>query len=131
MASLTVPYTQLDEGVERLLAQAGPHYVLFVADPDPATGVSWCPDCVRCGPAAKRVAADRGAALLEVLVGPRAVWKDPRHPLRGDPLRLGGVPDLMRWGPQGAGARMGTALEKAASPAEAVAAVAKFMIDNP
>lgn len=66
----------------RLLDLPGPHYVLFMADPDPATGVSWCPDCVRCGPAVKEVMADKKAALLEVLVGPRQVWKDPQHPLR-------------------------------------------------
>lgn len=66
----------------RLLALPGPHYVLFLADDDPATGVSWCPDCVRCGPAVKRVCADKNASLLEVLVGQRPVWKDPEHPLR-------------------------------------------------
>lgn len=66
----------------RLLQLPGPHYVLFMADPDPSTGVSWCPDCVRCGPAVKNVMADKKASLLEVLVGQRAVWKDPEHPLR-------------------------------------------------
>lgn len=66
----------------RLLELPGPHYVLFMADPDPATGVSWCPDCVRCGPAVKNVMADKKASLLEVLVGQRPVWKDPQHPLR-------------------------------------------------
>lgn len=66
----------------RLLQLPGPHYVLFMADPDPATGVSWCPDCVRCGPAVKGVMAEKKASLLEVLVGQRPVWKDPQHPLR-------------------------------------------------
>jgi hypothetical protein len=55
---------------------------VFLADNSPATGVSWCPDCVRCGPAVKRVCAEQGASLLEVLVGQREVWKDPQHPLR-------------------------------------------------
>jgi hypothetical protein len=66
----------------RLLQQPGPHFVVFVADVDPATGVSWCPDCVRSGPAVKQVMADRGLPLLEVLVGQRSEWKDPHHPLR-------------------------------------------------
>lgn len=56
--------------------------MLFTADPDPTTGVSWCPDCVRCSPAVKNVMADKKASLLEVLVGQRPVWKDPQHPLR-------------------------------------------------
>jgi hypothetical protein len=56
--------------------------VVFLADNSPTTGVSWCPDCVRCGPAVKRVCAEQAASLLEVLVGQRQVWKDPQHPLR-------------------------------------------------
>ena len=66
----------------RLLQLPAPQFVLFVADDDPATGVSWCPDCVRSGPAVKGVMADKGLSLLEVLVGQRAEWKDPQHPLR-------------------------------------------------
>ena len=41
----------------RTLALPGPHYVLFTAVDDPATGVSWCPDCVRCCPAVKAAMA--------------------------------------------------------------------------
>jgi hypothetical protein len=37
---------------------------------------------VRCVPAVKAAMADRAASLLEVLVGPRPVWKDAAHPLR-------------------------------------------------
>lgn len=40
-ASLSCAYTELQEGLQKLLALPGPHYVLFMADPDPATGVSW------------------------------------------------------------------------------------------
>jgi hypothetical protein len=36
----------------------------------------------------------------------------------------------MRWGPDGPTAKLGVALEKAASPAEAVAVVAKFLLDT-
>jgi hypothetical protein len=80
--SISVPYTQLQQGLQQLTAMPGPHFVLFAADNDPATGVSWCPDCVRCVPAVHRVMADKQVALLEVLVGPRAVWRDPQHALR-------------------------------------------------
>jgi hypothetical protein len=104
---------------------------VFVADPDPATGVSWCPDCVRSVPAVRRTLAERGASLLEVLVGARAVWKDTAHPLRHDPaIKLGGVPELLRWTAAGPGARLGAALEKAASPVEAVAVVDKFAAET-
>lgn len=81
-ASLSCPYTELEDGLKRLQQLPGPHYVLFTADPDPTTGVSWCPDCVRCSPAVKGVMAEKKASLLEVLVGQRPVWKDPQHPLR-------------------------------------------------
>lgn len=50
---------------------------------------------------------------------------------RHDPaIKLGGVPDLMRWTADGPTAKLGTALEKAASPQEAVAVVAKFLLDT-
>lgn len=127
-ASLSCSYTELEDGLKRLQQLPGPHYVLFTADPDPATGVSWCPDCVRCSPAVKRVMSEKKASLLEALVGQRSVWKDPQHPLRRDPkIKLSGVPDVMCWGADGPTAKMGADLEKAASPVEAVAAVAAFI----
>lgn len=47
---------------------------------------------------------------------------------RHDPkIKLSGVPDVMCWGADGPTAKMGAALEKAASPVEAVAAVAAFI----
>lgn len=47
---------------------------------------------------------------------------------RHDPkIKLSGVPDVMRWGIDGPTAKMGQDLEKAASPAEAVAVVASFI----
>lgn len=42
-------------------------------------------------------------------------------------IQLGGVPDVMRWGAGGPTAKMGKDLEKAVSPAEAVAVVAAFI----
>ncbi|KAF6252451.1 hypothetical protein COO60DRAFT_522374 [Scenedesmus sp. NREL 46B-D3] len=130
-ASLSCSYTDIKRGVKKLLQLPAPHYVVFLADNSPETGVSWCPDCVRCGPAVKRVCAEQGASLLEVLVGQRAAWKDPQHPLRQDAaIQLSGVPDLMCWGADGPTAKLGGALEKAASPGEAVGVVAKFLLDT-
>jgi hypothetical protein len=42
-------------------------------------------------------------------------------------IKLSGVPDVMRWGADGPTAKMGQDLEKAGSPAEAVAVVAAFI----
>jgi hypothetical protein len=50
---------------------------------------------------------------------------------RQDPaIKLAGVPDLMRWSADGPTAKLGVALEKAVSPVEAVAVVAKFLLDT-
>jgi hypothetical protein len=46
-------------------------------------------------------------------------------------VQLAGVPDLMRWTAEGPTAKMGQQLENAATPEEAVALVAKFVLDNP
>jgi hypothetical protein len=46
---------------------------------------------------------------------------------------VGGIPTLVHWrgaGGGGAGAKMGPELEDAASPQEAVALVAKFIMDT-
>lgn len=59
-----------------------PHYVVFVADPNVDTGVSWCPDTERTINAVRQTLADKKASLLEVLVGPRVVWKDAHHPFK-------------------------------------------------
>lgn len=143
----------------RLLAAPGPRFVVFSSDAE--GGVYWCPDCVRVLPAIKRTmqvraaawgcvlvagsrlpmhqlwrppcSQEKGASLLEVLVGPRAVWKDPGHPLRKHPgFQVGGVPTLVAYGPGGPGARLGAELEgPGASPGEVVALVARFVGDNP
>jgi hypothetical protein len=56
--------------------------VVFTADPDPFTGMSWCPDCVRSVPTVRRLMREAGASLLEVEVGARPAWKSPGHPFR-------------------------------------------------
>lgn len=52
----------------------------------------------------------------------------PAPACRHDPqLQLTGIPTLMRWSPQGPGAKLGKPLEKCRQPQEAVAVVAEFM----
>lgn len=132
-AHVTVAYADLDTGIQKLERLPAPRYIVFTADPDPATGLAWCPDCVRALPAVRRTMEDRGASLLEVGVGQRADWKgNASHPCRVDPRFLvGGVPTLVHWKGAGeAGEKLGSELEAASSPQEAVALVAKFIIDT-
>mmetsp|Transcript_953 Transcript_953/g.2942 ORF Transcript_953/g.2942 Transcript_953/m.2942 type:complete len:135 (-) Transcript_953:227-631(-) len=106
----------------------GPHYVVFTADPDPDTGVLWCPDCARALPAARKLVAETGGTLLQVNVGDRPVWKDPNHPYRQEPdLKLTGVPTIIRWTADGPGQRLGPELEAATTEDEAAALIAKFI----
>lgn len=69
-------------------------------------------------PAAAGVTA-RLLSLLAVVLLPSC----RHHPQ----IKLAGVPDVMRWSAQGPTAKMGQDLEKATSPAEAVAVVAAFI----
>jgi len=71
---------------------------------------------------------DAGASLLEVNVGQRAAWKSPEHPFRKDSkIKLTGVPTVLGWSAAGPTARLGGELEAAASPAEAVAVVSRWL----
>ncbi|KAK7334778.1 hypothetical protein VNO80_26541 [Phaseolus coccineus] len=74
--------------------------ILFLADKDPATSLSWCPDCVRAEPAIykKLEASSDDIALLRAYVGDRPTWRNPQHPWRVDPrFKITGVPTLIRW----------------------------------
>ncbi|XP_014500437.1 thioredoxin-like protein Clot [Vigna radiata var. radiata] len=74
--------------------------ILFLADKDPATSLSWCPDCVRAEPVIykKLEASSEDIALLRAYVGDRPTWRNPQHPWRVDPrFKLTGVPTLIRW----------------------------------
>ncbi|XP_027916217.1 thioredoxin-like protein Clot [Vigna unguiculata] len=74
--------------------------ILFLADNDPATSLSWCPDCVRAEPVIykKLEASSDDIALLRAYVGDRPTWRNPQHPWRVDPrFKLTGVPTLIRW----------------------------------
>ncbi|XP_011651794.1 thioredoxin-like protein Clot isoform X2 [Cucumis sativus] len=76
------------------------NFILFLADKDPSTSRSWCPDCVRAEPVIykKLEAASDDIALLRAYVGDRPTWRNPQHPWRVDPrFKLTGVPTLVRW----------------------------------
>ncbi|XP_007052588.2 PREDICTED: thioredoxin-like protein Clot isoform X1 [Theobroma cacao] len=74
--------------------------ILFLADKDPSTSLSWCPDCVRAEPAIykKLEASADDVAVLRAYVGDRPTWRNPQHPWRLDSrFKLTGVPTLVRW----------------------------------
>ncbi|KAL5708013.1 hypothetical protein ACHQM5_018853 [Ranunculus cassubicifolius] len=74
--------------------------ILFLADIDPSTSLSWCPDCVRAEPVIykKLEASSDDVSLLRVYVGDRPTWRNAHNPLRTDSrFKLKGVPTLVRW----------------------------------
>ncbi|KAF3449991.1 hypothetical protein FNV43_RR06070 [Rhamnella rubrinervis] len=74
--------------------------ILFLADKDPSTSLSWCPDCVRAEPVIYKTleSASEDIALLRAYVGDRPTWRNPQHPWRVDSrFKLTGVPTLVRW----------------------------------
>ncbi|KAK1382747.1 thioredoxin-like protein Clot [Heracleum sosnowskyi] len=76
------------------------NFILFLADIDPATSQSWCPDCVRAEPVIykKLEASSDDVALLKAYVGDRPTWRNSQHPLRIDSqFKLKGVPTLILW----------------------------------
>ncbi|XVF33766.1 hypothetical protein REPUB_Repub17cG0196300 [Reevesia pubescens] len=80
------------------------NFILFLADKDPSTSLSWCPDCVRAEPViykkleTEASAEDEDVALLRAYVGDRPTWRNPQHPWRLHPtFKLTGVPTLLLW----------------------------------
>eukprot|EP00262_Sarcandra_glabra_P022138 TRINITY_DN9678_c2_g2_i2.p1 TRINITY_DN9678_c2_g2~~TRINITY_DN9678_c2_g2_i2.p1 ORF type:complete len:133 (-),score=16.53 TRINITY_DN9678_c2_g2_i2:99-497(-) len=74
--------------------------LLFLADKDPSTTLSWCPDCNEAEPIIyqKLAASSNDVVLLRAFVGDRLTWRNPSHPWRVDSrLKLKGVPTLIRW----------------------------------
>ncbi|XP_020592788.1 thioredoxin-like protein Clot [Phalaenopsis equestris] len=74
--------------------------LLFLADKDPSTKLSWCPDCNVAEPVIDDMLAATASdiSILKTFVGDRATWKNPIHPWRVDPrFKLRGVPTLIRW----------------------------------
>ncbi|KAF9364633.1 Thioredoxin domain-containing protein 17 [Mortierella sp. NVP85] len=71
-------------------------YLYFYASIDPATGLSWCPDCVAAGPIIQKGFSelDDSVILVDVPVGDRPTWKDPEHPYRHRADAITAVPTL-------------------------------------
>jgi Eukaryotic protein of unknown function (DUF953) len=72
---------------------------LFFGSEDPATGESWCPDCVIADPVLRRACTSirPDLVLYECPVGARSAWKNqPDHPFRLHPIvRLARIPTLL------------------------------------
>ncbi|KAL7638618.1 UNVERIFIED_CONTAM: hypothetical protein RMT77_011190 [Armadillidium vulgare] len=90
------------EKAEALKSTGKPTYVLFSGSKDPATGKSWCPDCVVADPVINSVLdklESEDVNFLYVSVGPRTFWKDQSNPFRTDlRTKLKSVPTLFKYG---------------------------------
>ncbi|KMT18693.1 hypothetical protein BVRB_2g028180 [Beta vulgaris subsp. vulgaris] len=83
--------------------------ILFLADKEPSTSLSWCPDCVRAEPVIYKKLEEAGenVALLRAYVGDRPTWRTPSNPFRIDSrFQLKGVPTLIRWENDAVAARL-------------------------
>jgi thiol-disulfide isomerase/thioredoxin len=82
-------------------AAKGSALFVFFGSEDPATGASWCPDCVTADPVLRRACSELrpDLTLHECPVGERSAWKNqPAHPYRLDPdIRLARIPTLIRF----------------------------------
>ncbi|CDP07717.1 unnamed protein product [Coffea canephora] len=103
MKVLDATLSNFDGVFDKFKAEA-PNYkanlILFLADKDPVTSLSWCPDCVRAEPVIykKLEVSSDDMALLRAYVGDRPTWRNPQHPWRVDStFKLRGVPTLVRW----------------------------------
>lgn len=77
-------------------------FLLFLADAEPTTGQSWCPDCRKAEPVIASVlhtshASNRLLTLIRVYVGDRATWRASENPFRKAPYFVTGVPTLGLW----------------------------------
>ncbi|XP_010265834.1 PREDICTED: thioredoxin-like protein Clot [Nelumbo nucifera] len=100
---LDATVSSFNQVFERFKSEAPKHQanlILFLADKDPSTSLSWCPDCVRAEPVIykKLEASSANVALLRGFVGDRPTWRNPNHPWRVDSrFKLKGVPTLVSW----------------------------------
>ncbi|KAJ3053498.1 Thioredoxin domain-containing protein 17 [Rhizophlyctis rosea] len=111
MKAIRIPEThEFDAKLAEVLSSApGPVYVLLFGSEDPATGESWCRDCVIADPLIRKyVNKVPNSTLLECPVGPRSVYKNvPTHPYRVHPqIKLVGVPTILEWTKDGPGKRL-------------------------
>nr|AGG19197.1 thioredoxin-like protein 7 [Tamarix hispida] len=95
--------SNFNEAFDKFAAEAPKHkanFILFLADIDPTSSLSWCPDCVRAEPVIykKLEAIPEDVALLRAYIGDRPTWRNVQHPLKMDSrFQLKGVPTLVRW----------------------------------
>merc|ERR1712243_399525 len=79
----------------------GDIFVLFTGKEDPATGNSWCPDCVKADPVIEKcvqTALKPEDKFIFCVVGDRPTWKDPQCAFRTNAkTKLTGIPTLMKW----------------------------------
>ncbi|CAH2046710.1 unnamed protein product [Thlaspi arvense] len=76
------------------------NFILFLANDDPTTNRSWCPDCVRAEPVIYKTLEESAEEvnLIRAYAGDRPTWRNPVHLWRVDPrFKLTGVPTLVRW----------------------------------
>ncbi|XP_071946362.1 thioredoxin domain-containing protein 17-like [Antedon mediterranea] len=99
--------TRTVEGIESLLSTLDEYkssqdvYVLFCGGIDPATGKSWCPDCVTAEPIVEEglKKAAECSIFIHCNVGDRSYWKDPNNEFRKHPeFKLTAVPTLLKHG---------------------------------
>ncbi|MBA3708555.1 MAG: DUF953 domain-containing protein [Planctomycetes bacterium] len=85
--------------LESVQDRQGSALFLFFGSEDPATGQSWCPDCVTADPVLRRACSELrpGIPLHECPVGLRADWKNqPAHAYRLHPaFHLERIPTLV------------------------------------
>lgn len=90
---------EVDSTLHTLAAERGAALFLFFGAEDPATGESWCPDCVIADPVLRRACTSLrpDLTLYECPVGMRSDWKNqPQHPFRLHPTtRLTRIPTLV------------------------------------
>ncbi|KAK9091728.1 hypothetical protein Sjap_024905 [Stephania japonica] len=94
-------FAEVFESFKADAAKQRVNLILFLADKDQSTNLSWCPDCARAEPVIykKLEASSADIALLRAYVGDKPTWRNPNHPWRIDPIfKLTGVPTLVCWG---------------------------------
>uniref|UniRef100_A0A2P2P4G9 Thioredoxin-like protein Clot n=1 Tax=Rhizophora mucronata TaxID=61149 RepID=A0A2P2P4G9_RHIMU len=104
MMSADATLSTFDDVFEKFKSEAAKYkanFILFLADKDPSTNLSWCPDCVRAEPVIYKTleASADDVALLRAYVGDRPTWRDSQHPWRVDSsmFKLTGVPTFISW----------------------------------
>ncbi|XP_040989021.1 thioredoxin-like protein Clot [Juglans microcarpa x Juglans regia] len=103
MKVLDATVSTFDTVFQKFISEASKNkanLILFLADNDPSTSLSWCPDCVRAEAVIykKLETSSDDIALLRAFVGDRPTWRNPQHPWRVDSrFELTGVPTLVLW----------------------------------